>query len=652
MLEKRQAFTFVWGFSPNDTPSLKPCTPVNITVGRDAQNGSTQPSVPPYTIIAYPDQGVPTVDLLGAGPDLVWTPRIPAGRSVLLTVVDAVGTSGGVAQQMYTVGSSVSDACLPPAPNNDLRATIDGVSGTLNTCDTLPIRIQGGTKPYTVTIARTNASNTVNVTLSASNDYLQWISRSDPNQSLIAAVSDSTGQYAATTQVFRTGGSTDTTCPGLSDSQSVFGGNNDSTGGGSSPTSATHGSPSTTSTPSNGGEKGSNTSLTGAIIGTILGLLAVLGVIAYIFFKKRNARNKYGGDSITGGGGGGGFGMKDYKTGGNLPGNESFLPLRDADQPVTPVLSDSQLYAPRRQSNMDYYSSPPTNYSGTAPSVGTSAVGSGSGPSYSSMSPPSAAGTALGAMGAVGVAGHPQSKREMIAAEQERRQQWNAAHPPQVRPESHYPAASAYSVNPFGDNTYPYNPAAPGGQQQPPHSHAPTGSFGTAYATRPGSSPGPYQPSHVGTGVVAPSAAGRPSGSQDLTTMSSGTGTGSTGSRPGSTTVGLTPAARAKAAEAAQERRAYADEDDELLAYTQPRMLLGVTNPDRASVATTNTTASADPYGGMAAHAAPGTPRPGATMTGAAQVFQHEDAGGVVELPPAYREFSRTPAPGGGPPQL
>ena len=107
----------------------------------------------------------------------------------------------------------------------------------------------------------------------------------------------------------------------------------------------------------------------------------------------------------------------------------------------------------------------------------------------------------------------------------------------------------------------------------------------------------------------------------------------------------MTPTAHAKAAEAAQDsRRAYADnddDDDDLLAYTQPRMVLGVTNPDRASVATSNTTASADPYSGTAVHAG------GASTP--TQVYQHEDAGAVVELPPAYREFSRTPAPGSEP---
>lgn len=414
--------------------------------------------------------------------------------------------------------------------------------------------------------------------------------------------------------------------------QSVFGSSSESAAPSSIRSTSSSGAAATTSAAADDGNKGTNTkSLTGAIIGTILGLLVVFGVIAYIFFKKRNSRVKYGEESS--GGGGGGFGMKDYKRGGNMPGNESFLPLHESESlPRTPVLGDQQAYAPRRQSNMDYYQAPPSNFSGTAPSMGTSAAGSGSGtgPSYSTMgSPPSAA---IG-LGVAGVAAQPQTKREMMAAEQLRRQQWNAANQPYVRPESMQPPASSYSVNPFGDNTYP---------AQPTHSHGPISSLGgsVAYAT---GAPAPYQPSHVGTGTAP-----RPSGSQDLTTM---TAIPLSAAAAPASTAGMTPAARAKAAEAAQERRAHPDEDDDdLLAYTQPRMLLGVTNPDRASVATTNTMASADPYGGTASHASMVSARGG--MNTPTQVYQHEDAGDVVELPPAYREFSKTPAPGGGPPRL
>ena len=109
---------------------------------------------------------------------------------MLINVVDALGNSGGVAQQLYTLGSSTSTSCIPSTPDSGLKASIDGVSGSLQTCGTLPIHIEGGTKPYKITIAATNAATAINATLDSNNDYYQWINRAQPNQSLIAAVSD------------------------------------------------------------------------------------------------------------------------------------------------------------------------------------------------------------------------------------------------------------------------------------------------------------------------------------------------------------------------------------------------------------------------------------------------------------------------------
>jgi len=107
MLEKRQSFTFVWGFTLGDQVRLLPfssplfsaqfpnlviqvtlqsCTSASVFVDRDPENTSPQGPVAPYTIIAYPDQGTPTVDLLGNGPDnMSWTPRFPPGAYSWLT---------------------------------------------------------------------------------------------------------------------------------------------------------------------------------------------------------------------------------------------------------------------------------------------------------------------------------------------------------------------------------------------------------------------------------------------------------------------------------------------------------------------------------------------------------------------------------------
>lgn len=177
--------------------------------------------MPPYTVIAYPEQGIPTVDLVGSTSTLTWTPRFAAGEStclpcpcrthtvdsrfsapllidfpssigtkILISVVDAVGNSGGVAQTTYVVGAGTSTACLPASSTSSVQMAVDTTSNTLQTCDTVPIRIQGGSMPYSLTIAVTNSASSVNLTMTASNNYYQWINRAAPSQSLIIAVSD------------------------------------------------------------------------------------------------------------------------------------------------------------------------------------------------------------------------------------------------------------------------------------------------------------------------------------------------------------------------------------------------------------------------------------------------------------------------------
>lgn len=201
----------------------------------------------------------------------------------------------------------------------------------------------------------------------------------------------------------------------------------------------------------------------------------------------------------------------------------------------------------------------------------------------------------VGAAGAV-AAGH-QSKRQMMLEEQQRNQQrWPGAMHSAPASESVYPPQSRYSVNanPFADPIHPYRPGAP----TVVVSEAAPVSSAYGYAGQ-GTIPASYQPSHAQSRVT--------DGSQDSP---------------------LTPAARAKAAEAARERVpsvGYDDDEDPIPYMQRQRPILGVTNPDRASTATSNS--ANDPYGGID-RSRPST-----------QVYQHEDAGVVVELPPAYREF-------------
>lgn len=348
-------------------------------------------------------------------------------------------------------------------------------------------------------------------------------------------------------------------------------------------------------------------------------MLLVFGAIAFWFFKKRQTRSYDQGPNT----GAAGFGLKDYKRGENLHGNESFVPLQAGASPVAPVTplygghsshnassSFSGRSDPRPVSGFDYYSSPPSNYSGTVDTLGPSRVNTINTSPHQNLSSRTGLGVGLaaagvGAAGAV-AAGH-QSKRQMMLEEQQRNQQrWPGTTQSSLAPESVYPPQSRYSVNsnPFADPSHPYRPGPPSvvvSEAAPP-------SPAYDYAVQ-GTRPTSYQPSHTQSRVAG--------GSQDSS---------------------LTPAARAKAAEAAREHVpsvGYDDDEDPIPYMQRQRPILGVTNPDRASTATS--TSANDPYGGM------DRSRP------TTQVYQHEDAGAVVELPPAYREFhgagTTTPRP-------
>lgn len=191
----------------------------------------------------------------------------------------------------------------------------------------------------------------------------------------------------------------------------------------------------------------------------------------------------------------------------------------------------------------------------------------------------------------------------MMLEEQQRQQRWPGTNyiPPPAQ--SVYPPQSTYSADPFADPTYtqpyrmgPLTPSVVVSEAAPP---PPSSNAGTGFGYRP-EAPTTYKASHQS----------RASGSQDGSQSS---------------------AAKAKAAEAAREQQRnvpstiYDDDEDPIPYMQRSRPVLGVTNPDRASTATG---ASADDaYGGIDRSRPP------------TQVYQHEDAGAVIELPPAYREY-------------
>lgn len=107
----------------------------------------------------------------------------------MFNVADASGNSGGIPPEIYTVVAGQSKACLLSASTPTITMKIDEPS-ELKTCTVLPIHIEGGQKPYTVTLAVANSSSPSNRTMGSNDDTYEWVNQAAPNSTFIVAVSD------------------------------------------------------------------------------------------------------------------------------------------------------------------------------------------------------------------------------------------------------------------------------------------------------------------------------------------------------------------------------------------------------------------------------------------------------------------------------
>ncbi|KAI0739570.1 hypothetical protein C8Q80DRAFT_1111725 [Daedaleopsis nitida] len=169
-------------------------------------------------MMAFAPGGVTVVTPLGDDPSqLSWQVQSRKGSKLLLTVIDSIGQTGGFTSQFFDVVGmceSGDTSCQPPAPSNPPTVTAN-VTSTINTCEPWGLTIEGGVKPYNITLAAIASPVITNVTLGPEDDVFTFINRADPNTQLLAAVVDATGQWGLSSQAVKTAGSTDTTCPGL-----------------------------------------------------------------------------------------------------------------------------------------------------------------------------------------------------------------------------------------------------------------------------------------------------------------------------------------------------------------------------------------------------------------------------------------------------
>ena len=175
---------------------------------------------PPYYMIAFKPSGIPTTSLVGSDPtNLSWTVNQPSGKpcvgttvyssnlcisiigsSLLLSIVDSHGISGGQPSNLYTVtGEDLyslyikalcwrfldgDSGCLPPSPSVNVTLGVN-VTGSVSTCEAIGFRVYGGKEPYNITLAAPNSPVLTNVSLPLTDDILTYIDRADPNSHLM-----------------------------------------------------------------------------------------------------------------------------------------------------------------------------------------------------------------------------------------------------------------------------------------------------------------------------------------------------------------------------------------------------------------------------------------------------------------------------------
>jgi len=146
--------------------------------------------------------------------NLSWTVTQPVGSQLLLSVVDANGSTGMVLNKMNVTAGQTTQCVTAPLASPSFIVTAN-VTNDLQTCQPWGLTVKGGTPPYTITLAAPNSPTVTNVTLPYGDGTFTYINRASPNGQLMGAISDFTGRWATGTPIVDTRGSDDTTCTGL-----------------------------------------------------------------------------------------------------------------------------------------------------------------------------------------------------------------------------------------------------------------------------------------------------------------------------------------------------------------------------------------------------------------------------------------------------
>ncbi|KAK0477649.1 hypothetical protein IW261DRAFT_1485699 [Armillaria novae-zelandiae] len=179
---------FQWTFADNSMSSTLPsCHQFGITVKPADPNNDTH-GIPPFYMRAYEKGGRVLTTLLGdSESNLTWTVNNLVGSEVLLNVVDSHGSSGGIAPQLYKVGTGSSTNCIDDRNDTSFTVTSNATTSDLQPCQPWGLRIHGGIPPYNISIVQPNSPVTTNATTGGDDDAYTYINRANSGQILTGA---------------------------------------------------------------------------------------------------------------------------------------------------------------------------------------------------------------------------------------------------------------------------------------------------------------------------------------------------------------------------------------------------------------------------------------------------------------------------------
>ncbi|KAF8970972.1 hypothetical protein BDZ97DRAFT_1410986 [Flammula alnicola] len=199
---------FQWGFANTAlSTSLPTCVSLPIIVKSFDPTTNATNGTPPYYMIAFAVGGTPVTTFIGTDENnLSWTVTQPVGSQLVLSVVDANGSAGGIPPRILNVIPGSTTQCVnTPLLTPEFKVTAN-VTGNLQTCQPWGFTVKGGVPPYTITLAQPNSPVVTNVTLPFGDDSFTYINRANPGGQLIGAISDFTGRWATGTPIANTQG--------------------------------------------------------------------------------------------------------------------------------------------------------------------------------------------------------------------------------------------------------------------------------------------------------------------------------------------------------------------------------------------------------------------------------------------------------------